>query len=110
MGNYANNSLKICFYKKRIRIKIILLIEFFQTVVLRFVPNVFFGSYGAQTKFFGAKLVFSILDSKYTENFTFEYVISKFKIRGIHIWKKSAGDNCMFLETKGEKSISRVVL
>ena len=42
---------------------VVLLIEFFQIVVPKLGPDVFSVSYGAQTKFFGAKIIFSIPDS-----------------------------------------------
>ena len=52
---------------KNIITKVFLLIEFFQTVISKFGLDVFFRCYGAQTKYFGAKLIFSIPDSESTE-------------------------------------------
>ena len=39
-----------------------------------------FWVYGARPKFFGTKLIFPIADSECMENFTFEYVFTKFKM------------------------------
>ena len=46
----------------------------------KFGPDVFFLCYEAQTKYFGVKLIFSILDSESTEYFTFKYIFFKFEI------------------------------
>ena len=51
MGNYSNNSLKMHFYEKRIRIKVFLLIDSFQVVVPKCGTDIFLGLMGLKPSF-----------------------------------------------------------